>query len=161
MDSLVNGRFDHTVVLHEAGVPPIHTPISALKSLPNEVAIINLLFLIIIWSNQKKERIYLYHIADKDIPKDCGLKGAKSGVENTIILDIEDNQMLSIYKKLDLISKIDIFENLPLKSVRDMLESCKVEHIKAGEIFIKEGETGEKFYIVAEGTVRVFSEKLG
>lgn len=36
-DAMVNGRFDHDIILHEAGVPPIHTPISAFKDLPPEV----------------------------------------------------------------------------------------------------------------------------
>lgn len=30
--------------------------------------------------------MYLYHIAEKDIPKDTILKFAKSGLENTIVL---------------------------------------------------------------------------
>ena len=53
------------------GVPPIHTPASFLLSLPSDVL----------------ERLYVVHVADKDVPE--GLKKAKCGVENTIILNVE------------------------------------------------------------------------
>jgi hypothetical protein len=43
-------KWNHTVVLHEAGVPPIHTPMKALASLSEEV----------------KSRLLLVHVAEKD-----------------------------------------------------------------------------------------------
>ena len=89
------------------------------------------------------------------------MKGAKVGIENTLVLDIEDNELLSIYRKLDIISSIDIFQNLHIRKVRDLLESSKTEVVKAGELVIREGEKGEKFYIIAEGIVRAYSETLG
>jgi hypothetical protein len=39
-------NWHHNVVLHEAGVPPIHTPLSVLKELVKEL----------------KDRLYLVHI---------------------------------------------------------------------------------------------------
>jgi hypothetical protein len=36
-ESLVNVKWIHSVIIHEAGVPPIHTPLSALASLPADV----------------------------------------------------------------------------------------------------------------------------
>ena len=74
---------------------------------------------------------------------------------------MKENEILTLYKKLDIISNIDIFQSLPMRKVRDMLESSKIEKVKAGELVIKEGENGEKFYIIAEGIIRTFSEKLG
>lgn len=156
-DAMVNGRFDHDIVLHEAGVPPIHTPLSVFKELSPEVSL--LYPPQPSYQSQQKERVYLYHIAHKDLPPD--LKGAKTGIENTLVLDVKENKLLAAYKKLDIISSIDIFQNLPLRKVRDLLESSKVEKVKAGELVIKEGEKGEKFYIIAEGIVRAFSEKIG
>uniref|UniRef100_A0A7S1VRY0 Metallo-beta-lactamase domain-containing protein n=1 Tax=Grammatophora oceanica TaxID=210454 RepID=A0A7S1VRY0_9STRA len=57
------------VLLHEAGVPPIHTPISELRQLPEEV----------------KKRLYVVHTSA--IPKDSGLKVAPTGTARTIRLD--------------------------------------------------------------------------
>ena len=73
------------------------------------------------------------------------------------MLDVKDSEILTIYKKLDLISNIDIFQSLPIKSVRDLLESSPIQKVEAGEIFIKEGENGDTFYVIAEGIVRVYS----
>lgn len=57
-ESLANIKWIHSVILHEAGVPPIHTPISSLIKLPEDV----------------KKRIHLVHVAEKDVRPDSGLK---------------------------------------------------------------------------------------
>lgn len=36
-DQLVSVKFDHTLILHEAGVPPIHTPQEVLAKLSEDV----------------------------------------------------------------------------------------------------------------------------
>lgn len=57
------------VLLHEAGAPPIHTPLSVLQSLPQEV----------------RDRLYVVHTAA--IPADSGLRVAPTGTAGTIRLD--------------------------------------------------------------------------
>ena len=52
------------------GIPPIHTPAEVLKGFSDDV----------------KKRMWLIHVAGKDIPKDCGLKGGVPGLENTMVL---------------------------------------------------------------------------
>jgi hypothetical protein len=47
-------KWKHTYILHEAGVPPIHTPMKALISLSDDI----------------KERLLLVHVAEKDGKKD-------------------------------------------------------------------------------------------
>lgn len=57
------------VLLHEAGTPPIHTPLSVLQALPEEV----------------RNRLYVVHTSD--LPPDCGLQIAPTGTAGTIRLD--------------------------------------------------------------------------
>ena len=57
------------MLLHEAGAPPIHTPISVLQELPEKV----------------KERLYIVHTSA--LPPDCGLRVAPTGTAGTIRLD--------------------------------------------------------------------------
>lgn len=57
------------LLLHEAGAPPIHTPISVLQELPEKV----------------RERLYIVHTSA--LPPDCGLRVAPTGTANTIRLD--------------------------------------------------------------------------
>jgi hypothetical protein len=60
---------DCDVLLHEAGAPPIHTPLSVLQELPDHV----------------KERLYVVHTAA--IPADSGLRVAPTGTDGTLRLD--------------------------------------------------------------------------
>ncbi len=76
----------------------------------------------------------LAHIAKKDIPKDVGLQGAEPGLENTLVIDVIPHKGLPIYKKIDLLSQIDIFDGISLKAARDLIQCSTEEHYKAGQI---------------------------
>lgn len=52
---LANRNFEqYDFILHEAGIPPIHTPTPVLENLSQEI----------------KSKLYLYHIAIKDLPSE-------------------------------------------------------------------------------------------
>lgn len=57
------------LILHEAGAPPIHTPLSVLLELPEQV----------------KKRLYVVHTSS--LPDNCELKVAPTGTKGTIRLD--------------------------------------------------------------------------
>lgn len=57
------------LLLHEAGAPPIHTPLDVLKALPERV----------------KKRLYVVHTSA--LPADCELRVAPTGTAGTIRLD--------------------------------------------------------------------------
>ena len=142
-ESLANIKWIHTVILHEAGVPPIHTPITALSCLPPEV----------------KNRMYLVHVAAKDVKIETGLKAAQSGVENTIVIDVLKPKAFDYLQKIDVLSSIEVFESLSLRNVRDLLQSANDEYFSAGQIVIKEGTLGHKFYIILKGVARIYSDR--
>lgn len=142
-ESLANIKWIHSVILHEAGVPPIHTPLTALAALPSEV----------------KNRMYLVHVAEKDVRTELGLKAAKSGLENTIVIDVQKPKAFDYLQKIDVLSSIEVFESLSLRNVRDLLQSANDEHFSAGQIVIKEGTLSHKFYIILKGVARIYSEK--
>lgn len=56
--TLASTKFDYDIILHEAGVPPIHTPQTVLGNLSSDI----------------KNRMYLVHVAEKDVQKQLGLK---------------------------------------------------------------------------------------
>jgi hypothetical protein len=60
---------DCDALLHEAGAPPIHTPLAVLQALPEHV----------------KKRLYVVHTSA--LPPDCGLRVAPTGTAGTIRLD--------------------------------------------------------------------------
>lgn len=70
----------------------------------------------------------LIHIAEKDLLKNSGLKIAKSGIENTLILHpTGSNKNMDTLRRLDLLSSIDIFENLTTKNIKWLLDSLLEE----------------------------------
>lgn len=60
---------DTDLLLHEAGAPPIHTPLDVLMNLPQRI----------------KNRMYVVHTST--LPKDCDLRVAPTGTAGTIRLD--------------------------------------------------------------------------
>lgn len=105
---------DCDVLLHEAGAPPIHTPLSVLQALPEHV----------------KERLYVVHTSA--LPPDSGLRVAPTGTAGTIRLDTKrrkDPSSFSAGKRVaaDLSADLDGIDpeslddggNLALSSVGD------------------------------------------
>jgi len=60
--------------------------------------------------------------------KDSGLKIARPGIENTLILHpTGSNKNLDILRRVDLLSSINIFENLTIKNMKWLLDSLVEE----------------------------------
>eukprot|EP00551_Chaetoceros_affinis_P010448 CAMPEP_0203662688 /NCGR_PEP_ID=MMETSP0090-20130426/567_1 /ASSEMBLY_ACC=CAM_ASM_001088 /TAXON_ID=426623 /ORGANISM="Chaetoceros affinis, Strain CCMP159" /LENGTH=1308 /DNA_ID=CAMNT_0050525513 /DNA_START=591 /DNA_END=4517 /DNA_ORIENTATION=+ len=75
-DDLRNLPLQETdLLLHEAGVPPLHTPLDVLLKLPQEV----------------KRRLYVVHT--QALPPGCELRVAPTGTAGTIRLDENSNTM--------------------------------------------------------------------
>lgn len=105
MEQLLNFPWHYDLIYHESGIPPLHTPVSYLNSLPAET----------------QKRITVYHIAEKDFPKDTDLKLAKFGIGETIYPDIEKYEFEDSYRILDVFSRIDVFKDLPFEKIKDLL----------------------------------------
>lgn len=107
-----------------------------------------------------KEKLYLVHVAAKDVPANSGLKIAQPGLENSILLEVESSSEEKVYDKLDLIASIDLFNELPIKKFRDLMRSSYEEHYLPGQFLIKEGTLGEKFYIISHGIVKIYNKSF-
>lgn len=123
-------------------MPPIHTPQESFKH----------------FSAQSRQNLFLLHIATKDLKKELGLKIAKAGVEHTIVLHAANsNREMLMLKRLDLLGNIDIFASLTLKNVRYLLDCLEIIEIKRGEMIFPENSIGNKFFIVEQGLVKIYS----
>lgn len=138
-DFLINFPWHHTVILHEAGVPPLHTPTATLEALPDDV----------------KERLYTVHIAEKDLPVDTGLKIARAGVENTIRIEVTPPDHSEAIEILDLIGSIDLFRNFNIAKSREVLQMARRRRFSVGETIIEKGERGDAFFVIASGVASV------
>lgn len=159
-------KFD--LILHEAGIPPIHTPQEAFLKLPPEAI----------------ENLYLFH-CNCDSIKDKSLKLVAVGLENTLVL-IDDNQDIVHYSlkrtpsirsqnargkvednvdpfrsNLELLASVDLVSWIPVKRMLDLLEVVDTVHYKKGELIIEAGSMGTRFYFVKKGRLRIYLNTPG
>jgi len=136
-EEFLNFPWNNSIIIHEAGIPPIHTPIKFLEELDDKI----------------KEKLYLIHISSKSIPEGKGLKLAKSGAENTLSCQVSALTENITRKKLEIISNVDLFYNLDLTKARNIIKRTYFETFEEGEHIIKVGDEGSKFYIICSGEV--------
>lgn len=139
MVELINFPWHHTVVFHEAGIPPIHTPIKNLAELPDSV----------------QAKMYLIHVSEKAIPPGSLLRKAPVGPDATIVIPVTAPQSNEALEYLDVLNHIDLFSGLPIEKAREFLTLVKVERFRAGERFIEKGSAGDRFYMIVNGRARV------
>jgi CRP-like cAMP-binding protein/phosphoribosyl 1,2-cyclic phosphodiesterase len=139
MIELINFPWHHTVLFHEAGIPPIHTPIKNLLDLPDAV----------------KERLYLIHVSDKVIPPGAVARKAPSGTDGTIVIPVAPPGSNDALEFLDVLNHIDLFTDLPIEKAREFLTLVKVERFKAGDIIIKRGTVGDRFFMIVNGRATI------
>ncbi len=54
-----------------------------------------------------------------------------------------------------LLKKINLFENFTDQELEKIRNICQGTFVKAGEVIFKEGETGDKCYMILKGEVRI------
>ena len=62
---------------------------------------------------------------------------------------------------LALVRAVDILEALPEATLERLALSLQEVRLPAGSIVIREGETGDRFYVIGEGEVEVAGRTLG
>ncbi|GMI09183.1 hypothetical protein TrRE_jg9818 [Triparma retinervis] len=138
-DQLLSFPWHRDIILHEAGIPPIHTPMEFLASLDEEV----------------KSRLYIVHVGSNSFKPEYGLKPAPVGVENTLTLQVEKSENAAALEVLDLVTGIDLFSSLTIEHAREILQTVEVVKFKAGDYVIKKGDEGHSMMIIASGKAEV------
>lgn len=138
-DELLNFPWHHDLIIHEAGIPPIHTKASYLQELPEDV----------------KRRMLLVHTQKKDLPPDSGLQVAPSGLQETIVLGAEPLPTNEALRYLDVLARVDLFRDFPVAKAGEFLGMVKRVTFKAGERIITKGTLGDRFYMIQSGKAAV------
>ncbi|GMU55371.1 MAG: hypothetical protein AMXMBFR33_45170 [Candidatus Xenobia bacterium] len=131
------------VLFHEAGVPPIHTPLEVLADLPEEV----------------KSRLYLVHVSESSIPPDQGLRLAPPGPEHTIVVPVDPPNTSMAQKMLDVLAHIDMFRSMPLERAHEFMQITHYLELPAGTTIFRKGERGDRFYMVMSGEVEIIPDQ--
>lgn len=143
-DELGNFPWDSNVIYHESGIAPLHTPIAILNALPKKI----------------QRRIVVYHIAKKDFPRKTQLTLARFGIEHTLYFKTSPPRFETAYQIMGLLKNLDFFEALPLHKAQEFLDIVEEEHYRKGDVIIRRGTVGDKFYIIYSGNVSVDSGGL-
>jgi hypothetical protein len=125
----------HELILHEAGVPPIHTPVKTLVGLDDAI----------------KDKLYLVHVSAGSLPAGSGLRVAPTGLENTIDLGAPAGAPDDLIQALDALSHTDILRDLPARRVADFVLSTRKIRFEPGEHLYRSGSPAEHFYIILSG----------
>lgn len=131
----------HDVIIHEAGIPPLHTPPADLAQLPTRV----------------KKKLYLVHTTKSALPKNSGLRMAPQGLSGTIRIPVK--QASSVHREavewLHAMRAVEHFRNLPVQKAIEFLQIVIPRTFKAGEMVMQAGEPGENFYMILSGKAAI------
>jgi len=139
---LRNFPWESNIIYHESGVPPLHTPISFLNSLPKKI--------------QKKTNVY--HIPQKDFPAETDLTLAKFGIENTHYFKAKSPAFERTYMVLGLFKYLDFLRDMNISKIQEFISIIDEERYEKGQKIIRSGTPGEKFYIIYSGNVSIKSQ---
>ena len=136
---LKNFNWRKDIIIHEAGVPPLHTPLETILNLPIDI----------------KKRIYLVHTDKSKLPENSGLTISPTGLSNTMVIDVPSSVHGESIQILNLISGLDIFEDLKFEKASEFLSIIKYRKFRKGDCLIKENEKGNRFYIIIAGKAKL------
>lgn len=139
LHELLGFSWDADLILHEAGIPPVHTPLSVLNALSDNI----------------KERLYLNHLNASSIPEGSGLRMAPTGVDNTFVLDVPPPELWLAQRMLDVLSGVELFQQMGIEKAAVFLRIARLEQFRTGELILHRGDPGDRFYLILSGEANV------
>lgn len=134
----------YACILHEAGIPPIHTPLPILSALKEE----------------EKANLYLYHVAKKDVLAEYNLKTAEAGLDKSIVLIAhnEGDEDDSFMSNFDLLCSTDLIGWIPFNRITEIVDCFMSKAYKPLDVIIHADTVGDTFYIMKQGIVQIYSD---
>ncbi len=136
---LIEYPWHHDLIIHEAGIPPLHTSPAVLSKLPPRV----------------KKRLYLVHTTKKAIPPGSGLKMAPLGLSGTMRLKVAQGAHVEALNWLQAMRAVDHFRHLPVEKAIEFAEIVQPRTFRPGELVMRMGDPGDYFYMILAGKAKV------
>lgn len=143
-EEILHFNWSHDLIFHEAGVPPLHTPLDVLMGLPADV----------------RARTYVLHTTPSRLPPNSGLQLAVAGPAGTLDLRVEAPPESRVLRHLALLGSARLFSNLPLRRAAELLGAAKEVKVPAGTRFISAGDDvteagNDMLYVITGGRASV------
>jgi CRP-like cAMP-binding protein len=148
--------FDADLIIHESGVPTIHTAISDLNNLPESI----------------KKKMYIVHCSGiPDYVETETSEGNKLRVKVTHLKRPQTEETVALavsryaegYSRASLLFKMfcDVwyFRNLSPSRVSRLFTACIEETRQPGDVIVREGEITSRFYLIVAGVLDVYQEE--
>ena len=134
--------WDRDIIFHEAGIPPLHTPMSVLVNQPEGI----------------REKMYLVHVTGDMIPEGSGLKMAPTGLAGTLELEVAPPEFCRPVEILGTYLDQPLFHILPPEKTMEFLCIAETRHYRPDTTIIQKGRSGEHFYMIMTGQVDICLE---
>ena len=135
-----DGRPTVDLLYHEAGIPPIHTDRADLVRLPQEI----------------RERTFLVHVADADVPPDSVL--SKPALFDTHAL-LGPDEAVRRDVLVGTMRLVSYLYDAPVTVIDKLLEHGVVREYEAGAVIVEKGpqttDTPLSFFVVIDGEIAV------
>lgn len=143
-EEILHFNWSHDLIFHEAGVPPLHTPLDVLMALPADV----------------RARTYVLHTTPSRLPPNSGIQLAVAGPAGTLDLRVEAPPESRVLRNLALLGSARLFSNLPLRRAAELLAAAREVRVPAGKRFISAGDDvteakNDMLYVVTGGRASV------
>ena len=115
------------LLLHEAGMPPTHTPAAALKQLPDSL----------------KRNLKLIHVGNRSFKANFeseGFERVKVGFEHTLVVPVEPSPHARTAATLQILVNVDLFHGaLDLSAAVELLQASRDRAYAPGETICSAG----------------------
>ena len=127
------------LLLHEAGVAPIHTPLTALNALDPAL----------------KKVLRIIHVGSKPsaAAAEMGIETVRVGFEHTLRVPVPALQHSDATNILHMLLQTDLFRSLDVNTAIDLLLVTNKRTYKPEEVIFRTGEPGDSLRIVQAGSV--------
>jgi len=127
------------LLLHEAGIAPIHTPIETLRKLPDDL----------------RKNLRIIHVGSKRAAEaaEMGIETVRVGFEHTLRVPVPPLQHSDATNILHMLLQTDLFRSLDVNTAIDLLLVTNKRTYKADEIIFRTGDPGDYLRLVQAGSV--------
>ena len=141
-DFLNQFPWDRDLIFHEAGLPPLHTPLSTLSRLPASV----------------RSRLCLVHVTRDMLPQDSDLKIAATGLSGTVELQVPPCEFCRSIEILATYLDQPLFRGLSQEKTMEFLSIAETRHVTPGTAIIRRGDAGEQLFFIMTGQVEIVKD---